>query len=152
MRNSKVIIIRGLPGSGKSTLARKLSADTGIMHLELDMFWVCGGQYVVDGRTAEFPKRIALLDNMLFNLMDHRVDVILTGVFPTVDSVCKIHDMSFRYNDVYVVRCDGRFKGTHPVPSDVLERMSIKFTIHRHDIIYTGQEGHYPTIKNMLGL
>ncbi|MBD1572593.1 ATP-binding protein [Vibrio sp. S17_S38] len=42
-------LIRGFPGSGKSTLARKLTQETGAIHLETDMYFVDStGQYRFD--------------------------------------------------------------------------------------------------------
>ena len=35
----KLTLICGLPGSGKSTMARKIAVETGVLHVEADM-WV----------------------------------------------------------------------------------------------------------------
>jgi len=57
------IHIIGGPGSGKSTLARKLAAENGLPHVELDaLFWNdAGGHYDVRRDPGERDRRLAKL-------------------------------------------------------------------------------------------
>lgn len=119
-------IFRGLPGSGKSTRARELSAATGALFLETDMFHVKGGKYNFTDSHADTIWEI--LPDLLERIAYLRSDVIYAGVLPTEESVHRIADPFFdnRYQ-IIIHNCKGNYGDTHCVPESVLKPMRACF-------------------------
>jgi hypothetical protein len=121
--NMKITIIRGLPGSGKSTLGRKLSAESGAVLLEQDMFRVRDGAYVFK---SEDRVKEAFL-SVVGAYAKFGADIILTGVFATCKSIeevlsaCRCPRGSKK--TVSVIHCANNFGTTHDVPEEVVRSM-----------------------------
>jgi predicted kinase len=121
-------IIRGLPGSGKSTLARKLSAETGAIHIEPDMFCMQDGEYKYDPEKYNMAYHTARsIIILLANEM--KCDIIFADVLPRIGQVD-----SFRYlipsnyklvvRDLKISKEESLKRNKHNVKPEDIENMA----------------------------
>lgn len=119
----KISIIRGLPGSGKSTLGRKISAESGAVLLEQDMFRIRDGAYVFNSKDRV---KEAFLKT-LRTFAQFGADIVVTGVFATCKSIEEVLSACRcpRGSDktVSVIHCANNFGTTHGVPEEVIRSM-----------------------------
>lgn len=115
-----ITIIRGLPGSGKSTLGRRISAESGAVLLEQDMFRIRNGEYVF--KSEDKVKEAFLGTIRQFAQFD--ADIVITGVFATSKSIDEVLKSCRRPNKVVrVIHCANDFGTTHEVPEEVIRSM-----------------------------
>jgi adenylate kinase family enzyme len=121
-------IIRGLPGSGKSTLARKLSAETGAIHIEPDMFCMQDGEYRYDREKYDRAVKMArFVVNHLSGTLG--CDIIFADVLPQTAQVD-----SFRYllpshykivvQDLHISKEESLKRNKHNVRPEDIEAMA----------------------------
>lgn len=116
-------IIRGLPGSGKSSLAKSFDC----MHVELDMYCIRGRTYAWSPYRDCEARR--LLKRRIADEMLERVDIVVSGVFPSMDGTLG-HLVKCAYMfgyDVYIKTLDGDYGNIHNVRECDLKRMREKF-------------------------
>lgn len=121
-------IIRGLPGSGKSTLARKLSAETGAIHIEPDMFCVKDGEYRY---TPEKYKAAVKEAKLIINRLTYNTecDIIFADVLPNVAQVDHLRLLIPRHykiivQDLHITKEESLKRNKHNVRPEDIERMA----------------------------
>lgn len=121
-------IIRGLPGSGKSTLARKLSAETGAIHIEPDMFCVKDGEYRYTPEKYEAAVKEAklIINRLTYNT---ECDIIFADVLPNVAQVDHLRLLIPRHykiivQDLHITKEEALKRNKHNVRPEDIERMA----------------------------
>ncbi len=125
----KLTIFRGLPGSGKSTQARELSAKTGAILIEPDMFCIRNGEYEWSEEIWEQALSIAHWALGIFSAGAYS-DIIYADVLPQESDVIEIIDQipaDYRYSveviDNEITVEESMRRNIHNVPMEDLMRM-----------------------------
>lgn len=120
-------LIRGLPGSGKSTLARKLTQETGTIHLETDMYFVNSKrQYRFD------PKKLnqahAWCQQQTRQHLEQGFSVVVSNTF-----VCQWEMLSYKEMaqtigaELYIQVCREQFGSIHNIEAKTMANMKRKW-------------------------
>ena len=131
-------IIRGLPGSGKSTRARELSAETGALFIEPDMFVTANGKYCY---TAERYRYAVEHAQTLLNALSYcdwskekgyfTPDVIYADVLPTSAEVNALLEYcgqeEIRLITLEITLDEALERNIHHVRAEDLRRMAESF-------------------------
>lgn len=121
-------IVRGCPGSGKSTWVK--THLPGIYHLENDMFHMRNGKYAWGQARQKLAVRWC--QKMAEIAVKSGMDVVVSNVFATKKS------MEFYLNldsSAKVIRCEGKFKNQHNVPTATLINMRRNFEDYEGETI-----------------
>lgn len=115
-----LILVMGLPGSGKTIVAKKVASEMGLIYIEADRF-------LIDSETGEYKFDHSKLDNADMwclaetkRLLDEGQRVVVVNTFGTTKSREGYFKLGCK---VAVHTAVGQYKGVHPVPEDVMERM-----------------------------
>jgi predicted kinase len=113
-------LLRGLPGSGKSTYAK--SKFGGALHLESDMYFVCGSQYIFDHRrlSAAHVWCAKTARRALETGMDVVVSNTFTQYWELAPYINMANEMRMPYR-IYEIRT--QFQCVHDVPNEKVEVM-----------------------------
>lgn len=132
-------IVRGLPGSGKSTLAQKLSAETGAMHIEPDMFCIQDGRYKYD---PEKYQRAFSNAKVTICTLAHRMecDLIFSDVLPQIGMVDAFRfllpsDYKIRVIDLHISKEESLRRNKHNVRPEDIEAMSAAWQNYYNDVL-----------------
>lgn len=118
----KLFLIRGLPGSGKSTYAKSL----GIYHVEADMFHMKDGKYCFDGSKAKDAHNWC--QTSAWYAMQNNMDVVVSNTFTRLWEIEPYIEFAKKTgHEVLVLKMVKNFGSIHNVPSDVIEKMKIRF-------------------------
>ena len=117
---SKLTLIRGLPGSGKSTMARQISADTGALHVEADMW--------VDYSQRRNPDKVSMAHDICKararNTLAFGGSVVVSNTFTQRLEMQPYLDMARHYGaQIEVITATGDYGSVHSVPDDVIQAM-----------------------------
>ena len=130
----KLVLVRGLPGSGKSTLAKNLIGW--YHHLETDMFWMQGDEYVFDA--SKLGEAHAWCQNQTRDLMTKGFSPVVSNTFTTKKELKPYFDIAKEFDVVpTVILCQSQWGNIHNVPEETLKRMETRFEYDIKDL-YSG--------------
>lgn len=125
---TSLYIVRGAPGSGKTTLGNRLKAGG------LVRFVISADDYMVDvdGNYLFEPARLGDCHKLCLQAvtaaMQDGESVAVCNTFTRIWEMQPFVDLAAKMQaDLYVVRCEGRFKNVHGVPAEVVEKMRGRF-------------------------
>ena len=123
-------IVRGLPGSGKSTFARELSAKTGALFVEPDMFLVEDGVYRYT--EARYSNAIIEAVDCIYAASRRNADVIFADVLAPKREIQALINMLVSRGDEYKVKVftlkitpeESKKRNVHEVGHKDIDRMA----------------------------
>lgn len=135
----KMIIMRGLPGSGKSTKAKELLKTLGE-----DAIICSADNYFINTKTGEYEwdaSKLNLAHKHCYTTADQAlkngVDVIIDNTNIRIRDVKRYISLANEYSVMVDIEESGTYwakdidecfnNGTHNVPKEVIEHMSIQF-------------------------
>lgn len=130
-----VLIIRGLPGSGKTTWARKISKQTGAVHIEADQYLETPPGVIADYDYLWTPERSkaankAAMDRLFQEVVIKGRDCVVSNTFTTQEEIdnylARIREWLGEFKDSLVLgifKATGDFGSVHNVPAEVIEKM-----------------------------
>lgn len=132
--SKELYLLRGLPGAGKSTLARSLGGT----HVEADLFFMNGEEYVFDG--SKLKDAHAWCQNTVKgcmsvnseNLTGTHSRIIVSNTFTQEWEMEAYTKLAKEFNyKVYSLIVENRHDGVneHGVPDEVLTKMRDRFEI-----------------------
>jgi broad-specificity NMP kinase len=122
----ELIIIRGLPGSGKTTLAKKIAANHGFVHHEVDHYFEGTEGYVFV--PARLGSAIAWCQEKVRSSLANGCNTVVSNVFTKLSAIQEYRDIASEFGAVVtVLECEGDYGSVHPIPSAKLARMRRNF-------------------------
>jgi predicted kinase len=120
----KLTLIRGLPGSGKSTMARQVTAETGALHVEADMW--------VDYQQQRNPDKLGMAHDICKARASHTLmiggSVVVSNTFTRLWEMQPYLDMAEKTGaEVEIITATGDYGSVHDVPDDVIAAMAARW-------------------------
>lgn len=124
-------LIRGLPGSGKSTFAKTLAELFSTDHMEADMFFMYGDNYIWDA--SKIAEAHAWCQGWcLREMQDKEKNIIVSNTFTTEKEMQPYLDMAEKYGySVTTLIVENRHGGQniHNVPEATIQKMRNRFSV-----------------------
>lgn len=119
----RLVLVRGLPGSGKSTIAKSIAIN-GYTHLETDMYW--GPDYNFD--ISKIKEAHQWCQDTTKYLLNKGGFVVVSNTFTTAWELLPYFDIAKEFQiSPQVILCQGQYGTIHPVPTEVILKMSGRF-------------------------
>ena len=120
----KLTLIRGLPGSGKSTMARKIAVETGVLHVEADMWVDYSRRYEPDA----VKRAHAICQSQARRSLVFGGSVVVSNTFTQLWELQPYLDMARHYGaQVEIITTTGDYGSIHNVPEEAIAAMKARW-------------------------
>jgi len=144
MKNTTLILIRGIPGSGKSTLAKELIEQFygNIVHYEADM-WHYNSNHEYDWKECELKNAHKFCQLATQKALECGTSVIVSNTNLYQSSINQYKEIAKNANvRIIIIRCLNEYNNIHNVPELQLESMR-KNVVDIMDEIYYKNDKFY---------